>query len=59
MDNDTISVTAVFHERNGTYSHTEPLSLESKLEDVIGWARELEGNERRLIEVVCAVQDKI
>ena len=59
MDNGTIAVTAVYSERNGTFFHTEPLALESKLEDVIGWARQLEGNERRLVEVVCAIEDVV
>lgn len=55
MDDSTISVTAIYDERNGTFFHTETHAVESKLEDIIGWARQKESNGRRLVQVVCAV----
>ena len=51
--NRRIDITAMLSTGSGAACITEAFSTESKLDDVIDWARTLETDGRALVELIC------
>jgi hypothetical protein len=48
-----VDITAMFSTGSGAACITEAFSSDSRLEEVIAWARSLESDGRALVELIC------